>query len=242
MKDILFNAFNSKNGKQFIQETMYDFTQIINVLEEHYKIKPFNQQTAQSLTELFLLTKIIRPASIFELGCGTRSSTIALSKAMVEGTVYGIDISPINFEELVKKTLPDLKHAPVIDYKMNAVDFLIPKEWERPIFMLYDAHDDDIPGIKIFPYAQEKWFPELKGNIIAFHDCSVTNYQFEYPAGSDHHSSKHFNGQYISGFGESVLLTEWMNKNKIDFYRPGDDLKKLGFFGDDSSLICLEIP
>jgi hypothetical protein len=242
MKNILFDNYNSENGKKFIQETMDGFTKIISVLEEHYNMKPFNQQTAQSLTELFLLVKTLKPVTIFELGCGTRSSTIALSKALEKGCLHGIDFSPVNFDELVSKAFPGMIHAPVIDHAMNAVDFFIPKNWERPIFTLYDAHDNDLPGIKIFPHAKEKWFPELKGSIVAFHDCTVTHHLLTFPLGSDHYSSKHFSGRYISGYGESISLTEWLNKNNFDFYRPGDDLEKLGFPGDQTSIICVEIP
>jgi hypothetical protein len=241
MKNILFDNYNSENGKKFIQETINYFTKIISVLEEHYNIKPFSQQTAQSLTELFLIVKILKPSTIFELGCGTRSSTIALSQAIEKGCLYGIDFSPVNFDELVNKSFPGMIHAPVIDHTMNAVDFFVPKTWERPIFTLYDAHDDDLPGIKIFPHAEKMWFPELKNSIVAFHDCTITDQLIIYPSESDHYSSKHFNGRYISGYGESVSLTKWMNKSKIDFYRPGDDLTKLGFTGNQSSLICVEI-
>ncbi len=242
MKNILFDSFDSATGKSFIQETLNFFNTIIKSLENHYNIRPFNQQTAQSLAELFLLVKILKPATVFELGCGTRSSTVALAKAMENGCVHGLDISPVDFKGLVEKAFPNLKFSPVIDHACNAVDFMIPKDWKRPIFTLYDAHDGDLPGIKIFPHALKNWFPELRNSIIAFHDCTITDHPIVYSSEDDHHCSKHFKGRYISGFEESVPLTKWLNENEIDFYRPGDDLMKLGFQGKFSSLICVEVP
>jgi hypothetical protein len=60
------------------------FVQVIGRLEEIYQVRPFNQQIAQSLTELLALVQAVRPRTIFELGAGTRSSTIALSLAAAQ--------------------------------------------------------------------------------------------------------------------------------------------------------------
>jgi hypothetical protein len=241
LNDLIYDAYNTPEGKKYVQCTLQEFSKIISILENEYNIKPFNQQTAQSLTELYLLVKVIKPATVFELGCGTRSSTIALAMALTEGCIHGVDLSPTNFKALMNKNFPCIKCAPVIDHALNALDFEIPEDWKRPIFTLYDAHDNDIPGVKIFPHAEEKWFPKLKGSIIAMHDCSIGDSKVNYPLDGDHFSCRHFSGRYVSGFFEVIALTEWMNENSINFYRPGDDMKRLGFDGHNSSLICFEV-
>jgi hypothetical protein len=241
MGKLIYDRFNSDSGKSFIHGALCEFDLVISKLEDIYDRRPFNQQTTQSLTELFLLVKILNPSTVFEVGCGTRSSTIALSLPL-NAPVYSIDISPVDFDALMKTNFPGLSYSPVRSIATNAVDFKIPKEWKGPIFTLYDAHDDDLPGVKIFEYALKEWFSRLRGSVVAFHDCSVSDHLIEYPASSTHHSARHFSGRYINGYGEVIPMVEWMNKNEIDFYRPGDDLKALGFGGHDSSLICVGIP
>jgi hypothetical protein len=160
-----------------LREIHSSFLRIIARLEDIYQVRPFNQQTAQSLTELFALVQATRPRTIFELGAGSRSSTIALALAATRITpspsVFSLDIAPADFQSLTRAHFPKLRFAPVQDIAMEATRFFIPDHWERPIFMLYDAHDDDLPGIKIFPHAKRAWFPQMSGAVIAVHDCSV---------------------------------------------------------------------
>jgi hypothetical protein len=240
MKNLIFDSYNSEVGRRVIEDTLRDFQSVISIFERIYNRYPFNQQTAQSLTELFLLTKILNPKTIFELGCGTRSSTVALSSANSGATVYGLDISPVNFESLMNSNFPNINHSRVIDYSLNAAIFEIPEEWEKPIFTLYDAHDGDLPGVEIFSHAKSHWFSKLKGQIIAFHDCSVMQEE-PHNLSVGHVSSRHFSGKYIVGYSEVKHLVNWMNENGLDFYRPGDDLQRMCFDGSNSSIICVEI-
>lgn len=234
---MIHTRFNSEEGKRLISYKMEFFYHVINKLEEVYNIKPFNQQSAQSLTELYLIAKCVEPKTIIELGCGTRSSTIALTVAAQEisdCTVYGVDISPVNFPSLMEKHFPEVKYTRPIDFSINAVDFEIDPSWKKPILFFYDAHDDDIPGVKIFPYAQEHWFPHLENQILVIHDCSVSD---DPCVDSDHYAAQHFSGKYIKGFKEVIPMTEWLNSLRLPFYRPNDELNMLGLAERDTSLI-----
>src|SRR5262245_45252233 len=78
---LILNEFGSTR-KQELKDVHSLFLRVIARLEDIYQVHPFNQQTAQSLTELFALVQATQPRTIFELGAGSRSSTLALSLAV----------------------------------------------------------------------------------------------------------------------------------------------------------------
>jgi hypothetical protein len=124
---------------------------------------------------------------------------------------------------------------------VEATDFEIPDHWPRPILMLYDAHDGGISGKIISRHAIAKWFPKLVGQTVAIHDCLVVSPDFVLPA-ERFAKAMHWSGRCIAGFGEVQHLVEWMNREHIDFWRPGDELEQLGLAGSDSCLIALTLP
>jgi hypothetical protein len=219
---------------------------VIRRLEDIYNVRPFNQQTAQSLTELYLLVNACQPRTILELGAGTRSSTLALAAATAtlssKCKIYSLDISPISFQEFRTQHFSDLKFGPVTDIQENAVNFLIPAKWKRPLFILYDAHDDDIPGSIISSHAIDHWFPHLSGQVVAVHDCSVFSADYAESFANHYTDAVHFSGRRVVGFREVTPLVRWMNDRRVDLHRPGDELKELGFEGHDSSLIYFLVP
>ncbi len=108
--------------------------------------------------------------------------------------------------------------------------------------MLYDAHDGDLPGVVISKHAITRWFPRLAGQTIAVHDCSVraSDDGIDYPP--PHVKAVHWSGRAVIGYAEVVPLVSWMNRERIDFWRPGDELETLGLPGQDSSLIAFTMP
>ena len=186
----------------------------------------------------------IRPKTVFELGCGMRSSTIALALAAAEVPgcrVCGVDIAPIDFPSFASQHFPDLRFGPVVDTAVEATAFEIPDHWPRPILMLYDAHDGGVPGKIISRHAIAKWFPKLAGQTVAIHDCLVVSPDFVLP-GERFAKAMHWSGRCIAGFAEVQHLMEWMNRERIDFWRPDDELAQLGLTGRDSCLIALTLP
>src|SRR5262245_51325463 len=173
---LIVNEFGGTR-KQELKELHSLFLRIIARLEDIYQVRPFNQQTAQSLTELFALVQAMKPRTIFELGAGSRSSTLALALAAARMStkppIFSLDVAPVDFRSLARTHFPELRFAKVHDIPMEATRFSIPHKWDHPIFMLYDAHDDDLPGVKIFPHARATWFPAMPDAVIAVHDCSV---------------------------------------------------------------------
>jgi hypothetical protein len=81
----------------------------------------------------------------------------------------------------------------------------------------------------------------MTGQTVAIHDCYVVSPDFVLPPGS-YSKATHWSGRCLAGFGEVQHLVEWMNRDRIDFWRPGDELEKLGLPGNDSCLIALTIP
>ena len=243
---LIQDKFFGEEGKALIARKLSDFRDVISKLEEVYNVRPFNQQTVQSLTELYLLILAIQPKSVFEVGCGSRSSTIALASATAElditCPVFGLDIAPVPFSDFVKTHFKELRFGPVIDIAANATQFLLPVEWQQPIFTLYDAHDDDIPGHTISTHAINSWFSRLKGQVVAVHDCSVFKNDSRVEVGPEYTTAYHFSDRKVIGYKEVSPLVNWMNKNRVDFYRPADELKALGFEADGSSLIYFTIP
>src|SRR5688572_4278166 len=116
--------------KQELKDVHSLFLRIIARLEVAYQVRPFNQQTAQSLTELFALVQATQPRVIFELGAGSRSSTLALSLAAVRMSpkppIFSLDVAPVDFQSLTTTHFPDLRFAPVHDVAMEATRFIIP--------------------------------------------------------------------------------------------------------------------
>jgi hypothetical protein len=163
--------------KQELKDVYSLFLRIIARLEDIYQVRPFNQQTAQSLTELFALVQATQPRTIFELGAGSRSSPLALSLAAARmsprPTIFSLDVAPVDFKSLTKTHFPDLRLAPVHDVAMEATRFSIPQKWEHPIFMLYDAHNDDLPGIKSF-LTQEG--PGFRLCLVQSSRCTIAAY------------------------------------------------------------------
>jgi hypothetical protein len=239
-----FAQFDSAEGRRAVADKLNLFENVIARLEEIYDIRPFEQQSAQSLLELWLLVVTTRPRTVFELGCGMRASTIALALAAAEAPaccVRGVDRDPMDFPSFATRHFPDLRFGPVLDAAIDATDFEIPDWWPRPIFMFYDAHDGGIPGKVISQHAIARWFPKLAGQTVAIHDCCVASPDFVLPPGS-YNEATHWSGRRVAGFGEVQHLVEWMNRGRIDFWRPGDELEKLGLGGNDSCLIALTIP
>ena len=241
---IILDKFGS-NGTDELVAAHCMFQKIIARLEEIYNLRPFNQQTAQSLTELYALVKAVRPTTIFELGAGTRSSTLALAIAAAQldqsCSIVSVDIAPVDFPTFVHQHFSDLALAPVKDVAMDATKFEIPPEWEGQVLMLYDAHDDDLPGVKIFPHAHEKWFPQLPGAIVAVHDCSV----FSQPqsALASYYSQAAYSPEInIVGFGEVPALVEYLKRQNLTLGLPGRELEKLGIRGEGTSLIYFRLP
>jgi hypothetical protein len=87
--------------KQELRDIHCLFLRIIARLEDVYQVRPFNQQTAQSLTELFVLVQAMQPRVIFELGAGSRSSTLARSLAAVRMSprppIFSLDVGSGGF-------------------------------------------------------------------------------------------------------------------------------------------------
>ena len=233
------------DGRRLIAERLQAFRSVIRQLEDIYNIRPFPHQTAQSLTELYLLVRALRPRTIFELGAGSRSSTVALAAASAtlrKCRIYSLDICPTPFKGFADQYFPALKFGPVTDIQQNAVEFLIPGAWKFPLLMLYDAHDDDLPNSVISSHAITRWLPRLSGQVVAIHDCSVFPADYAGTFASSYTEAVHFSGRKVVGFAETAPLISWMNERRVDFCRPGDELQELGFDGHDSSLIYFRVP
>ena len=242
---MVFHDFIWKIGTRAIAEKLVFFHGIIARLEEIYGFRPFDQQSAQSLLELWLLVRSIRPRTVFELGTGKRSSTLALAHAAAEladCTVRGLDLAPIDFARFAQGHFPDVRFGPVIDTAAEATTFEIPVEWPRPIVMLYDAHDHGVPGKIISRHAIAHWFPRLRGETVAIHDCAVIEEGGPdgYPAEAVR--ARHWSGRTVAGYPEVEWLIDWMNTRRVGFWRPGDELKQFGLAAENSYLIALTIP
>jgi len=240
-----FSQFSSPQGRHLISEKLEGFNNIYTELENIYDKRPFDQQSAASLLQLWLLVMSGKPMSIFELGTGSRASTIALALAAAEVpgcTVYGVDIAPRDFRGFTASHFPTLQFGSVVDKAVEATTFAIPDEWERPILMFYDAHDGGLPGKIISRHAISSWFPKLSGQTVVIHDCLVlpNDAPTEYP--SPYHGAIHWSGQKIIGFAEVGPLMEWMNRERIEFWQPGEELAKLGFPMAESYLIAFTAP
>ena len=239
-----FSCFSSSAGRALLEKKFAHFGNIIKRFEDIYGMRPFNQQTAQSLLELWALSIAIRPKTIVEIGAGSRSSTIALALAAAEipeCVVRSIDIAQRDFDVFARSNFPDLRFARVEDIVAEASSFEIPEEWPRPLFMLYDAHDGDLEGKIISRQAIDRWFPKLGGQTIAIHDCSVWASADAGICVPPHVKAIHWSGRPVVGYAEVIPLIDWMNRERIDFWRPGDELAELGLPGEDSSLIALKI-
>ena len=245
---LLFDKYDSQIGRETIFRSWNMFSQVIKKLELIYGLRPFNQQSVQSLVEMFLLVSAYSPRSVVELGAGTRSSTVALASAaaaLPRCQVLSIDINPGCFHAFARKHFSEFEFAPVNDLQMNIADLAYNspiRSLPRPIFLLLDAHDDDIPGVKVFDNVRDHLFPILNKQLVAVHDCSVFPSDADPTVPGTHVKTRHFSGRVLVGYREVVPLVEWMNRTQVDFYRPGDELLSLGFPGDDSSLIYFSIP
>ena len=242
--ELILSEFGAEK-KQQLAEVHSVFLRIIARLEEIYQVRPFNQQTAQSLTELFALVQSVRPRTIFELGAGSRSSTLALSLAAARmspsPSIFSLDLAPADFPSLTNGQFPYLQFAPVQDIAMEATRFSIPRSWEHPVFMLYDAHDDDLPGIKIFPHALSAWFPNMPGAVIAVHDCSV------YPSlqsdlAPSYHQAVYAPDVTIVGYGEVPGLVQFLQETNIPLGLPEREMERLGIGGEGTSLVYFQLP
>jgi hypothetical protein len=221
------------------------FVHIIGRFEDIYNVRPFNQQTAQSLTELFALVHAVRPRTIFELGAGSRSSTVALSLAAARlprpPSIFSVDVAPADFGSLAAVNFPDLRFAPVEDIAMEATGFRIPETWEHPIFMLYDAHDHDIAGIEIFPHARDAWFPAMASAVVAVHDCSVyETIRPDLPA--PYHQAVYAPDVTLAGYGEVPGLVTFLHDRSLALGLPGREMETLGVGGEGTSLIYFRLP
>jgi len=238
--------FDNDEGHKLISRKLKEFGGIIEKLCEIYQVTQFVHQTAQSLTEIYLLTLALKPSTILEIGCGSRSSSLALASAGAEldsdVLLYGVDIAPTPFDKFTEAYFPGMSFCNVIDIKIDATEFEIPDEWERPLLTFYDAHDDDLPGSIVSAHAISNWFPCLSGQVVSVHDFSVFPADSPATPGDIHSMESHFSNRKIIGFKEVVPLVSWMNELKVDFTRPGDELGEMGFQGGDSSLIYFTAP
>ncbi len=195
---------------------------------------------------MFLVTLAIQPKTIIEIGTGTRSSTLALALASSllpsPCTVFGVDIQPVNFNELIHNHFREFKFGKVENIITDLTKFFIPETWERPLLMLYDAHDFDLPGSIISTHALHNWFPDLASQVVMIHDFSVVSADREYTLDSEHISADHHSGIRIVGYHEVNPLIQWMNKKKIPLDDPLSDLYDLGFNDLSSSLLCFNVP
>ena len=241
---LILNEFGNTR-RQELKDLHSLFLRIIALLEDIYQVHPFNQQTAQSLTELFALVQATLPRTIFELGAGSRSSTLALSLAAARMStrppIFSLDVAPVDFPSLTTRHFPDLRFAPVHDIAMEATQFSIPRKWDHPILMLYDAHDDDLPGIKIFPHARTAWFPAMPGALIAVHDCSV------YPELQPNLPEPYRQAVYapdvtLAGYGEVPGLVEFLHQKALPLGLPGREMESLGIGGEGTSLVYFRLP
>jgi len=228
-----------------LKDAHQQFKRIISRLEEIYNVRPFNQQTAQSLTELFGLVLAINPTTILEVGAGSRSSTIALAMAAARLSrvprLMSIDVNPGNFTHFANSQFPQLQLAPVEDVCVEATQFRIPSNCGERIFMLYDAHDDDLPGVKIFPHARRTWFPEMSRAVVAVHDCSVSPQPQEGLA--SYYQQAVFSSEVtLVGFGEVPGLVEYLHEQKLTLGLPGRELQSLQVGGEGTSLIYFQLP
>lgn len=228
-----------------LQDAHRQFKCIIAQLEEIYQVRPFNQQTAQSLTELYALVRAVEPTTIFEIGAGSRSSTIALALAAARfpspTPIVSIDVNPSDFSQFAKTHFPELRLAPVRDVCTEATQFHIPANCGERVFLLYDAHDDDLPGIKIFPHARKAWFPTMPGALVAVHDCSV----FPQPQSnleSRYHQAVYSDEITLVGFGEVPRLVRYVRDENLVLGLPGREMHALGIGGEGTSLIYFQLP
>jgi hypothetical protein len=237
-----FAAFDSAEGRRTVAEKLRLFGTIIARQERIYRSYPL--QTAESLLELWLLAVTVKPRSIFELGTGYRSSTIAFALAAAElqdCTVYGVDVAPREFAGFATRNYPELQFGPVLDTAIEATMFDIPDGWRRPILMFYDAHDGGIPGKAISRSAIARWFPRMAGQTVAIHDCAraplpADDYLPQYV------EATHWQGETLVGFPEIGPLVEWMNRERISFWRPRDELARIGVAIPESDTIVLTLP
>src|SRR5437667_437757 len=109
-------------------------------------------------------------------------------------------------------------------------------EWGGRVLMLYDAHDDDLLGVKIFPYACEKWFPELPGAVVAVHDCAIFT-QPQTSLASYYYQAAYSPEINIVGFGEVPALVEYLKEKNLVLGLPGEEMRRLGIQGEGTSLI-----
>ncbi len=243
---LIKERFDNEDGRKIITQKMKKFGEIIERFCDIYQVRPFTHQSVQSLTEMYLLTLVVKPCTILEVGCGSRSSTIALASAGAElehdCVLYGLDIAPTPFEQFSRINFPNLNFCKVVDIVTDVTQFEIPDDWERPILTLYDAHDDDLPGSIISSYAIKHWFPCLSGQVIALHDFSVFPRDNPTTPDDTHSMEYHFSNRKVIGFKEVPPIMSWMNDMKVDFIRPGDELNEMGFYGGDSSLIYFFAP
>jgi hypothetical protein len=157
-------------------------------------------------------------------------------------TVYGVDFAPRDFAAFTASRFQGLPFGPVVDTAIEATTFEIPDEWPRPILMFYDAHDDGIPGKLVSRQAISNWFPKLSGQTVAIHDCLVLPLDDEQTFPPPYISAVHWSGRKVAGFPEVRPLVEWMNRDRIEFWRPGDELAELGFPVAESYLLALTLP
>jgi hypothetical protein len=241
---LILNYF-AERKRAVLEDAHREFKRIIAQLENIYNVRPFNQQTAQSLTELFALVLAVHPATILELGAGSRSSTIALALAAatfpLPPRIISIDINPGDFTRFAKTHFPHLRLAPVEDVCAEATEFRIPPSCAEPVFMLYDAHDEDVPGIKIFPFARQVWFPEMPGAVVAVHDCSVFPQPQEGLA-SYYHQAVFSPEVTLVGFGEVPGLVQYLQENELTLGLPGREMQALQIDGEGTSLIYFQLP
>jgi len=247
-RELICDKYDSELGRKTIRYSWNMFSRIIEKLEIIYNVRPFNQQSVQSLVEMHLLVGAFCPRSIVELGAGTRSSTIALATAAAgfpRCEILSIDINPGCFSAFASKYFPELAFAPVNDVQMNIAELAHDnpiRVLPGPILVLLDAHDDDIPGVKVFDTIRDHVFPLPVQQLIAVHDCTVLPSDANVNLPPRHVRVQHISGRTVVGYGEVVPLVNWMNENLVDFCRPGDELSRLGFRADNSSLIYFFLP
>jgi len=155
--------------------------------------------------------------------------------------IISVDVNPSDFTQFAATHFPELRLAQVTDVCAEATAFRIPTNCGARVLMLYDAHDDDLPGIKIFPHARDVWFPAMPGAVIAVHDCSVfpqpqTNLE------SFYHQAVYDADVTLVGFGEVPGLVQYLREQRLGLGLPGREMETLRVGGEGTSLVYFHLP
>jgi hypothetical protein len=147
----------------------------------------------------------------------------------------------VDFQSLTKTHFPDDRFAPVHDIAMEATRFIIPHNWEHPIFMLYDAHDNDLPGIKNLS-------PRDKLMVSCDARCSHRGARLQRISGTaselapPYHQAVYAPDVTLAGYGEVPAFGRFSPSEDVDSGFPGREMEVLGIGGEGTSLVYFRLP